>query len=164
MSLSWSRPKRSIQLRLSGLLFGTTSGDEHGPFDFIGDVHGCCDELEELLVNLAMSGRRVDDAGPGWSSLTYAHPEGRKAVFVGDLVDRGPRIVDSAEPRSEYGRSRAAPVRSGQPRYEAAQEATWEDVQISHGLANSLAEIDAIAEAVRGAVRQGTVSGFSTDW
>ena len=25
--------------------------DEHGPFDIIGDIHGCCDELEELLAS-----------------------------------------------------------------------------------------------------------------
>ncbi|MBI3407499.1 MAG: hypothetical protein HY040_03980 [Planctomycetes bacterium] len=27
--------------------------NEHGPFDIIGDVHGCCDELEELLRQLS---------------------------------------------------------------------------------------------------------------
>ena len=59
---------------------------ERGPFDIIGDVHGCCDELERLLAELGYE-RSDDDA--------YAHPEGRRAVFVGDLVDRGPRIVDS---------------------------------------------------------------------
>jgi len=58
---------------------------EHGPFDIVGDVHGCCDELEELLAELGY----VSSGG------VYAHPDGRRAVFVGDLVDRGPRIVDS---------------------------------------------------------------------
>jgi protein phosphatase len=58
---------------------------EHGPFDIIGDVHGCCDELEELLAKL---GYRVTP------DLEVTPPEGRKAVFVGDLVDRGPRIPD----------------------------------------------------------------------
>jgi protein phosphatase len=59
--------------------------DEHGPFDIVGDVHGCCDELERLLGDLGYV--QTDGA--------YGHPGGRKAVFVGDLVDRGPRIVDS---------------------------------------------------------------------
>ncbi|GGU83883.1 polynucleotide kinase-phosphatase [Lentzea flava] len=59
---------------------------ETGPFDVIGDVHGCRAELEELLVELGYElvrddeGRAVDAVPPGE----------RKAVFVGDLVDRGP--------------------------------------------------------------------------
>ncbi|MCX5203604.1 polynucleotide kinase-phosphatase [Streptomyces sp. NBC_00237] len=47
-----------------------------GPFDIIGDIHGCRSELETLLAKLG-----YEDG---------AHPEGRTAVFVGDLVDRGP--------------------------------------------------------------------------
>ncbi|WP_432165834.1 polynucleotide kinase-phosphatase [Streptomyces sp. bgisy031] len=47
-----------------------------GPFDIIGDIHGCAAELEKLLTRLGY----VDGV----------HPEGRTAVFVGDLVDRGP--------------------------------------------------------------------------
>ncbi|WP_326571992.1 polynucleotide kinase-phosphatase [Actinacidiphila glaucinigra] len=47
-----------------------------GPFDIIGDIHGCSSELETLLGKLGY----VDGV----------HPEGRTAVFVGDLVDRGP--------------------------------------------------------------------------
>ena len=54
-----------------------------GPFDIIGDVHGCAHELDRLLRRL------------GWHVRTEAaeHPEGRTAVFVGDLVDRGPSSV-----------------------------------------------------------------------
>ncbi|WP_329199120.1 MULTISPECIES: polynucleotide kinase-phosphatase [unclassified Streptomyces] len=47
-----------------------------GPFDIIGDVHGCSSELETLLAKLGYT--------------DGLHPEGRTAVFVGDLVDRGP--------------------------------------------------------------------------
>jgi protein phosphatase len=51
-----------------------------GPFDLVGDVHGCRAELDALLAKL------------GWVDLDVAprHPDGRTAVFVGDLVDRGP--------------------------------------------------------------------------
>ncbi len=48
----WRRPRRSRRPRSSGCRSGTTGRDEHGPFDIIGDVHGCCDELEELLGRL----------------------------------------------------------------------------------------------------------------
>lgn len=51
-----------------------------GPFDIIGDVHNCADELYELLEKL------------GYNPLASqaSSPNGRTLVFVGDLVDRGP--------------------------------------------------------------------------
>ncbi len=59
--------------------------DLTGPFDVIGDLHGCMSELRELLDKL---GYRQG------SRPAFYHPEGRKLVFLGDLGDRGP---DSAE-------------------------------------------------------------------
>ncbi|MEV4442481.1 polynucleotide kinase-phosphatase [Streptomyces sp. NPDC049577] len=57
-----------------------------GPFDIVGDVHGCRSELENLLTRLGYALVR-DEAG---RPVDAVHPEGRTAVFVGDLVDRGP--------------------------------------------------------------------------
>lgn len=57
-----------------------------GPFDVIGDVHGCRSELETLLLRLGYELTRDADG----RSVGAHHPEGRTAVFVGDLVDRGP--------------------------------------------------------------------------
>src|SRR5439155_2949824 len=69
---------------------------EHGPFDLIGDVHGCCDELQKLLRQLGYEIRIYAPGGPALASgPIYEHPLDRKAVFVGDLVDRGPRILDT---------------------------------------------------------------------
>lgn len=53
----------------------------HGPFDLIGDVHGCLPELLSLLGNL---GYTVSDA------LEVTPSAGRTLVFLGDLTDRGP--------------------------------------------------------------------------
>jgi hypothetical protein len=60
-----------------------------GPFDIIGDVHGCGEELRELLETLGWALTR----GPDGLPVDADHPEGRTLVFVGDLVDRGPEIV-----------------------------------------------------------------------
>ena len=57
---------------------------DRGPFDIIGDVHGCHDELVLLLGKL---GYVVAEDGS-----SAVHPEGRRAVFLGDLVDRGPDV------------------------------------------------------------------------
>lgn len=63
--------------------------DLTGPFDVIGDVHGC---LEELLLLLARLGYEVRLDGLGRPDGAH-HPEGRTPVFVGDLVDRGPDVA-----------------------------------------------------------------------
>ena len=60
------------------------SDDKQIGYDIIGDVHGHADKLEGLLRK--MDYELIDG--------TWQHPE-RKAIFVGDLIDRGPRQVDS---------------------------------------------------------------------
>ena len=57
-----------------------------GPFDIVGDVHGCRTELEALLTRLGWQLHRDEHGRP----VDATHPSGRTAVFVGDLVDRGP--------------------------------------------------------------------------
>jgi protein phosphatase len=58
--------------------------EETGPFDIIGDVHGCFDELKTLLEKL---GYHINPDG-------VTPPKDRKAIFLGDLVDRGPKTPD----------------------------------------------------------------------
>jgi protein phosphatase len=109
---------------------------EHGPFDVVGDVHGCADELEELLALLGYE--LVDGA--------HVHPDGRRAVFVGDLVDRGPRILDSvriARAMVERGSAFAVPGNHDQKLVRALK---GRDVRVTHGLDRSLAELDAHPE------------------
>lgn len=55
-----------------------------GPFDIVGDIHGCRSELETLLTRLGYTLARDDQGRP----VDAVHPEGRTPVFVGDLVDR----------------------------------------------------------------------------
>jgi protein phosphatase len=65
-------------------LYNNLSSEE-GPFDIIGDVHGCFDELVELLEKLGYQVNR--------DMFLAKSSEGRKAIFLGDLVDRGPDTV-----------------------------------------------------------------------
>ncbi len=65
----------------------------HGPFDIIGDVHGCAEELIELLGKLGYTAR-MQGSGDQRRAITTA-PHGRRAFFVGDLVDRGPQSPDA---------------------------------------------------------------------
>ncbi|MFB9268817.1 polynucleotide kinase-phosphatase [Bradyrhizobium erythrophlei] len=70
----------------------TDKRTDAGPFDIIGDVHGCSDELQTLLVKLGYHVAWSEDEGR--RTVRVTPPEGRKAVFVGDLVDRGPNSPD----------------------------------------------------------------------
>jgi len=128
---------------------------EHGPFDIVGDVHGCCDELESLLRQL---GYEVTAFAPGGPTLTsgpvYAHPQGRKAVFVGDLVDRGPRILDSVRLVRSMVAAGSAFCVPGNHDMKLMRKLRGKNVQIVHGLANSLAEIDALPDEIREAFRK----------
>ena len=54
-------------------------------YDVIGDIHGHSDELEVLLQKLGFV--KVNGV--------YSHPGGRKVVFVGDFIDRGPKIRET---------------------------------------------------------------------
>jgi protein phosphatase len=117
---------------------------EHGPFDFIGDVHGCCDELQALLRQLGYEIAAVASGEPA-----YSHPLGRKAVFVGDLVDRGPRILDTVRLVRNMVYSGSALCVPGNHDMKLMRKLRGKDVQITHGLANSLAEIDALPEEIR---------------
>ena len=123
--------------------------DEHGPFDIIGDVHGCCDELEELLLQLGYERCEAEVVGSRWTSLAYAHPEGRKAVFLGDLVDRGPRILDTLSLVRNMVTAGSAMCVPGNHDMKLLRKLRGKNVQITHGLAESLAEIDGIPEEER---------------
>lgn len=126
----------------------TNKRHETGPFDIIGDVHGCCDELEQLLSRLGYERTRDGAAAPGLE-IVYRHPGGRKAVFVGDLVDRGPRVVDTlnlVQAMCSAGTAICVPGNHDEKLY---RKLIGKEVKIAHGLAATLAEIEALPDAVR---------------
>jgi len=106
---------------------------EQGPFDIIGDVHGCFDELVELLRKLDCS---VDE-----TSFTVQPVNGRKLVFVGDLVDRGPKIPQVLKLVMNAVASGAALCVPGNHDMKLMRKLRGRDVQITHGLTESLAQL-----------------------
>lgn len=123
--------------------------DEHGPFDIIGDLHGCGDELELLLASLGYQNQTAAKTDPVWGDSFYAHPEGRKAVFVGDLVDRGPRVLDCvriARNMVQHGSGLCVP---GNHDMKLLRKLRGKNVKLTHGLAETMQEIDALSDDVR---------------
>jgi len=128
----------------------TDRREEHGPFDLIGDVHGCCDELEALLGQLGYVESPLESDEPVWGTRVFGHPEGRKALFLGDLVDRGPRILDTVRLVRNMVRHGSALCIPGNHDVKLLRKLRGKNVQVTHGLAGTLAEIDALPELIRG--------------
>jgi protein phosphatase len=110
---------------------------EHGPFDVIGDVHGCRAELESLLTELGYTLTRNERDRP----IAAAHPDGRTAIFVGDLVDRGPDspgVLRLVMGMVGAGNARCVP---GNHENKLVRALQGRAVQVTHGLAETLAQL-----------------------
>src|SRR6266576_3502946 len=114
---------------------------EHGPFDIIGDVHGCFDELIELLTQLGYSVEKRSN-GPGSLAYSVKAPEGRKVVLLGDLVDRGPKIPEVLRLVMSMVQAGTALCVPGNHDIKLMRKLRGKDVQITHGLADSLQQLD----------------------
>ncbi|MEH1844222.1 MAG: polynucleotide kinase-phosphatase [Nostoc sp.] len=124
---------------------------EHGPFDIIGDIHGCCNELEALLQQLGyqISSFPFVSPAPSWDYPTYHHPQGRSAVFLGDLVDRGPRILDTVKLVRNMVAAGTAFCIPGNHENKLLRKLRGKNVRVNHGLEQTLAEIEALPDEVR---------------
>jgi protein phosphatase len=109
---------------------------EHGPFDIIGDVHGCYDELTALLIQL---GYQIEDL-PERPKVTP--PNGRKAIFVGDLVDRGPKTPDVLRLVMTMVRDGVAHCVPGNHDVKLLRKLKGRDVQLTHGLADTIEQLE----------------------
>jgi protein phosphatase len=127
---------------------------EHGPFDIIGDLHGCCSELETLLARLGYGFTTEAQSAPSVYPRTYFHPEGRKAIFLGDLVDRGPRILDTYELARNMFRAGHAFCVVGNHEDKLLRKLRGHNVQVSHGLEMTLQELTAMPEDTRAMFRE----------
>lgn len=131
---------------------------DHGPFDIIGDVHGCYDELAALLTQLGYT--------PGAEDSVFRHPEGRKAVFLGDLVDRGPNVPAVLRLVMGMVAAGTALYVPGNHDVKLLKKLRGRDVQITHGLAETLSQFEHEPAAFRsevGSFIDGLVSHYVLD-
>lgn len=108
---------------------------ERGPFDIIGDIHGCYDELVLLLEKL---GYHIDS-----ETMVVTPPENRKAVFLGDLVDRGPKTPQVLKLVMSMVNAKTALCVPGNHDIKLMRKLRSRNVQITHGLAQSLEQLEA---------------------
>jgi protein phosphatase len=117
-----------------------------GPFDVVGDVHGCLDELLALMEAMGYCVERVG------KEFAVAPPEGRTLAFVGDLVDRGPAapgVLRLAMSMAEVG---TALCISGNRDSELVRVLRGGAAQVTRGMARTLDQLAAEPESFRAAV------------
>jgi protein phosphatase len=109
--------------------------EDKGPFDIIGDVHGCCDELEALLARLGYT--------VAWDGkdVRVTPPEGRRAIFVGDLVDRGPRSPDVIRIARHMVEAGTALAVVGNHDDKLKRHLSGRNVKATHGLAETIEQL-----------------------
>jgi protein phosphatase len=111
-----------------------------GPFDLIGDVHGCFAELATLLGQLGYVLSPCADT-VGRSSWAVQAPPGRLAVFVGDLVDRGPAVPEVLRLVMDMVDAGVALSVVGNHDDKLLRRLQGRPVAVAHGLAESLAQL-----------------------
>jgi protein phosphatase len=110
--------------------------EDRGPFDIIGDIHGCAEELTELLERLGYvpaENGAADD---------LIHPEGRRVIFLGDLVDRGPDAPGVLRRAMAMVASAQALCLPGNHDDKLLRKLRGRNVKIAHGLAETLEQLE----------------------
>jgi protein phosphatase len=136
--------------------------DRTGPFDVVGDVHGCRTELELLLDRLGYVLDRDEQGRP----VGARHPAGRTAVFVGDLVDRGPDTPGVLRLVMGMVAAGSALCVAGNHENKLLRALRGRNVRITHGLAESLAQLQEEDDGFRAAVERfldGLISHYVLD-
>ena len=141
-------PEEVAAVTIERVPLWTNRQNEKGPFDIVGDVHGCFEELVLLLERLGyqLAARVGADGETGYS---VTHPEGRKAVFVGDLVDRGPGVTNVLKLVMSMVEDGVALCVAGNHESKLVRKLRGRNVQISHGLAESLEQLEDESPAFR---------------
>ncbi|MEA2514169.1 MAG: hypothetical protein QOJ59_3656 [Thermomicrobiales bacterium] len=122
--------------------------DDHGPFDIIGDIHGCFDELLELLGTLGYEVVVVPGEN-GEERYDVRPPTGRTAIFLGDLTDRGPNSVGVLRLVMDMVVAGTALCLPGNHDDKLLRKLKGRNVRVAHGLAGTLEQLDREPPAFR---------------
>jgi len=114
--------------------------EEHGPFDIIGDVHGCFTELVSLLNKLEYCIDTVAYTSENFG-FEVSHPENRRAVFLGDLVDRGPDSPSVLKLVMSMVNNGTALCVPGNHDLKLQKYLNGKNVQIRHGLEKTVEQL-----------------------
>ena len=118
---------------------------DHGPFDVIGDIHGCYSELTQLLGRLG-----YEVAGDGG---TVTPPDGRRAVFLGDYGDRGPDTPAVLKLVMAMAGAGTAICLPGNHDIKLVRKLKGRDVQITYGLSETLEQLEPESDEFRDQAR-----------
>ena len=124
-----------------------------GPLDIIGDVHGCLAELCDLLDSMGYHVDRVQRPA-GDFRYRIAHPDGRRIIFLGDLVDRGPNSVAVLRLAMDAVLGARALCVLGNHDRKLLRYLEGQEVTVSHGFETTLREFADETEAFRQRVRR----------
>ncbi|KAA0966719.1 bis(5'-nucleosyl)-tetraphosphatase PrpE [Sporosarcina sp. ANT_H38] len=108
-------------------------------FDIIGDIHGCYDEFLNL----------IDKLGYLMNTGIPIHPDGRNLVFVGDTMDRGPDSIKMLNLVFKLQKATTLIYSPGNHCNKLYRFAKGNQVQLSHGLETTVAELNALTKDER---------------
>lgn len=155
-------PSQDTEADIERRRIRTDKRDELGPFDIIGDVHGCVDELITLLGKLGYS---VAITGSGEQRrVISATPPGRRAVFVGDLVDRGPSSPDVLRIVMHMIREGQALAVPGNHDAKLLRWLNGHKVRMTHGIAETISQLEMEPDGFRLEVRDFIAGLVSNLW
>ncbi|MDQ0255382.1 protein phosphatase [Evansella vedderi] len=103
-------------------------------YDIIGDIHGCYQEMTELMKEL----------GYELKEGNISHKEGRIPVFLGDLTDRGPNSLSVIYAVTHWVKNKQALYCPGNHCNKLYRYFLGRNVVVSHGLETTVAELEAL--------------------
>jgi protein phosphatase len=134
-----SSPEEADSAAIERVPLYNNKKSETGPFDIIGDIHGCYDEFIALLTKLGYSAQNGESTD---GSVLFVPLAGRKAVFLGDFVDRGPNtpaVLRLAMQMISAGHAYSVP---GNHDIKLLRKLRGKDVQLTHGIAETLQQLE----------------------
>ncbi len=127
--------------------------EETGPFDIIGDIHGCFDELKILLEKMGYVINAVEENSTNFG-FEVIPPDNRKLIFLGDLVDRGPKnpeVLKLVMSTVNAGNALCVP---GNHDIKLQKWLKGKQVQINHGLEETIAQLESYDDAFKNEVKE----------